>query len=439
MGYYLILQLSRFLLRLFYRRLDVVGLERVPLVEPLVVAANHNNSLVDPLILVATLPRRFRPLAKAGLFHHPLVGPFLWLVGGLPVRRRTDDGGDDPGRNAAMFKAVEDALLAGGAIAIFPEGVTQAEPKLMPVKTGASRMVLGAKRRGAASVTLLPVGLHFQEPGTFRGGSALVLVGEPIRTSDLDETADFDGSVRELTARLGSALKALIVEADDRETLRLLKMVQLVAQEKTSDPAARVSWLRRASEGYRYWFERDPARVADLRKRFTEYGTELERAGFTEEELTHTYSWGGVVRYSLRQGFALLVGLPLAAYGILVHVVPYKLTGLAAGALDRTEEEIATDKIAAGLLVYPVCWLGESLLVSHFLGHVWIFVLLLLPSAFFAIGWHERLERVRRSARGLFAFLGRGDERLRAEREELAREIAELGRGMQGPVPPQKG
>jgi hypothetical protein len=93
----------------------------------------------------------------------------------------------------------------------------------------------------------------------------------------------------------------------------------------------------------------------------------------------------------------------------------------------RTDEELATDKIAAGLLLYPLCWGGEAWLVGHLWGHAWLFLLLLLPSGFFAVGWRERLEGARRSARGLFAFLLRGDRRLRTERETLAREIGELG------------
>ena len=139
--------LARALVRLFYHRVEVVGVERVPRSGPLVIVANHRNALVDPLLLIATLPRTLRPVAKAPLFRHPILAPFLRLAGALPVHRRQDPG-SEPGENARTFEAVAAALEAGGAILIFPEGVSQPEPVLMPLRTGVARMVLGTEGRG---------------------------------------------------------------------------------------------------------------------------------------------------------------------------------------------------------------------------------------------------------------------------------------------------
>jgi 1-acyl-sn-glycerol-3-phosphate acyltransferase len=136
--------LARALVRLFYHRVDVVGVERVPTSGPLVIVANHRNALVDPLILIATLPRALRPVAKAPLFRHPILAPFLRLAGALPVHRRQDPG-SDPAQNTAMFRGVAAALREGEAILVFPEGVSQPEPVLMPLRTGVARMVLGTE------------------------------------------------------------------------------------------------------------------------------------------------------------------------------------------------------------------------------------------------------------------------------------------------------
>src|SRR5262247_3257297 len=67
-GAFVMRGLARAIVHLFYHRVDVVGVERVPPSGPLVIVANHQNALIDPLILIATLPRAFRPLAKAPLF-----------------------------------------------------------------------------------------------------------------------------------------------------------------------------------------------------------------------------------------------------------------------------------------------------------------------------------------------------------------------------------
>ncbi|HKW90804.1 MAG TPA: 1-acyl-sn-glycerol-3-phosphate acyltransferase, partial [Methylomirabilota bacterium] len=167
----------------FYRRVDLIGAERIPASGPLIVAANHHNALVDGVLLLAEVPRRLVSVAKAPLFSHPLIGPFLRLIGALPVHRR-QEGGTDPARNAALFAASTTTLREAHAILIFPEGVSQPEPTLMPLRTGAARMLLAAEAEGVGPVTLLPIGLMFHEPGSFRTGWALVSVGEPVPTAD---------------------------------------------------------------------------------------------------------------------------------------------------------------------------------------------------------------------------------------------------------------
>ncbi|MGH7300879.1 MAG: 1-acyl-sn-glycerol-3-phosphate acyltransferase, partial [Candidatus Rokuibacteriota bacterium] len=46
----------------------MVGAERIPVAGPLIVAANHHNALVDAVLLLAVIPRRLVPVAKAPLF-----------------------------------------------------------------------------------------------------------------------------------------------------------------------------------------------------------------------------------------------------------------------------------------------------------------------------------------------------------------------------------
>src|SRR5262249_53681423 len=126
-GFALVRRLARLLLRGFYGRGEVVGAARVPATGPLIVAANHQNALVDPMLVLSAIPRHLRPLAKAPLFRHPVIAPFLRLAGAIPVQRRHDPG-SDPTKNQEMFRQAADTLRAGGAILIFPEGVSQAEP-----------------------------------------------------------------------------------------------------------------------------------------------------------------------------------------------------------------------------------------------------------------------------------------------------------------------
>src|SRR5919107_1760869 len=72
-------------------------------------------------------PRPARFLGKAPLFTAPKVGWLVRASGAIPVHRRQDAASDEAGQaraaaNDDTFRAAESALLAGDAIALFPEG-----------------------------------------------------------------------------------------------------------------------------------------------------------------------------------------------------------------------------------------------------------------------------------------------------------------------------
>jgi 1-acyl-sn-glycerol-3-phosphate acyltransferase len=427
LGYRFVRRLTRLLLDLFYARVEVVGAEHVPPTGPLIVAANHHNSIVDAMLLLVAIPRPVRTLANAPLFRHPLIGPFLHMIGALPVHRR-QEAGNDPARNAALFAATTAALSAGGAIVIFPEGRTQPEPVLQEIRTGTARMLLAAEHEAGAGppVTLLPVGLVFQEPGTFREGRALVLIGPPVATADC----------RVLTERLAAALRAQIIEADDRHTLRLLGLVEELWREgngrSPATDAARVAWMQQAMQIYRSLLDHAPGPVSEFRAELEALDADTQKAGLAAERLSRHYSAGVVARFALGQGLALLLGAPLALCGIVLHVVPYQLTAAAVRLIPHTDEEEATDKIAAGLVLYPLAWALEAWAAYAIGGKLALigFLVALLPAGFFALAWRARLAHVGQEAGAFLRFLrDRGlPHRLRERRRALAAKLAELAR-----------
>jgi glycerol-3-phosphate O-acyltransferase / dihydroxyacetone phosphate acyltransferase len=447
-GYRLVRGIIRILLWLFYRRIEVAGRDHIPLAGPVIVAPNHHNSIVDAMLVVATFPRPIRVLAKAGLFHHPLIGPFLWLMDGVPVHRRID-AGDDPLKNVEMFASVVAALRAGGMILIFPEGRTQPQPTLLPLRTGAARILLDATSGdgGRADVVLLPVGLVFHDPGTFRSASAVVKIGAPIPTSDNLALAgrEPERAVRALTERLGEAIRAQIVEAEDQHTLDLLAVLETAWWEEAArrgegpagprDVAQSLAWRQQVARGAAFIARSEPDRVIALRRRLEDYRARLDEVGVTGEQLGRPYTAALVSRYVVENLLWLALGLPLAVWGMACHVLPYWLTGVAVRWIGATAEEEATDKMAAGAVLYPVCWVAEAWLVWRLAGleAAIVFGLLLIPSGLLALAWWERLDRVARQARAFFRFLGERElhQTLMRERHALVEEV----RGLAARVP----
>jgi 1-acyl-sn-glycerol-3-phosphate acyltransferase len=113
MLYDLIVQLLRPVA--WWGRLRVEGLDQVPAEGPLLVVPNHDSQW-DPILagLAIKRRRRLRFLARASLWRVPGLAPILYGLGQIPIRRGAGDA-------AALEKAVE-ALSAGQAVCVFPEG-----------------------------------------------------------------------------------------------------------------------------------------------------------------------------------------------------------------------------------------------------------------------------------------------------------------------------
>ncbi len=181
-------RLCRMVANLVYRDIDVhlpggAVPDEALLTGPVLAVANHFGGLADAVLMVDSLPRMPRVVAADAIWRVPVLGPIATAFGGIPVHRATDRTQmSTQMTNDQMFRSCYGALARGDLVLIFPEGVTQEVPHMAEVRTGAARIVLGARATGVPGIRILPVGLHYENKAGFRS-RALVNVGEPI---DLD-------------------------------------------------------------------------------------------------------------------------------------------------------------------------------------------------------------------------------------------------------------
>ena len=111
-AYRVLRALGRLALRWFYRDIEVVGMKRLPVEGPVLLASNHPNALIDALVVGCMLPRLVVLTAKATLLKNPITRLVVRTVGVVPLRRASDavptDGGGvlDPGRGLLLAKRV---------------------------------------------------------------------------------------------------------------------------------------------------------------------------------------------------------------------------------------------------------------------------------------------------------------------------------------------
>jgi 1-acyl-sn-glycerol-3-phosphate acyltransferase len=421
--YRLLRPLARPLAHLFHRRLIVENPERVPPKGPVVLASNHPNMMLDVLLLGASTRRTLHFLGKATLFRNPVLGRVLRLCGVLPVHRRKES----PSRmeqNLETFEACHRLLASGGAIAIFPEGVSHDREAVLPLKTGCARIVLEAeaKRAFGLSSVIVPVGITFSNRELFRS-DALVIFGEPLDPSPHFEAyreGDPADAVKALTRELETALKATALHVpreEDEKLLRTLRGFFAGATTPTSDRLLVDRTLVAAIADFR---DRHPVEYARLRRQVLGYGRVLDVLGLSHGEIDRTYRLGPIVRYLVPRVLLAAAGLPFFVAGALFHYLPYKMPALLARFFATEAVERATIKLLTGLITFPLFYALAVLLTGRLL------VLALLPPlGIFSLLYGEAVSEVFREVR-IFFWHNRPDdrrERLKLWREDLASEL----------------
>jgi cytidylate kinase len=124
--------------RLFLR-IRIVGMERIPLKGPLIVACNH-ISFWDPPLVGSLFPRVLAFLAKEELFQNKVFGALLSGYNSIPIPRGP--------RARSALRGAEGVLDRGGAVLIFPEGTRSKTGSFLPPRAGISHL---------AAVTRAPV------------------------------------------------------------------------------------------------------------------------------------------------------------------------------------------------------------------------------------------------------------------------------------------
>lgn len=352
-----------------YYRLTVAG-ERVPWSGPVLLVANHANSLLDPLLVCAAARRPVRFLAKAPLFGDIKTGWMVRSVGAIPVYRRKDDPALMD-RNTDMFRAAQDALGQGAAVGVFPEGESHSEPSLAQLRTGAGRIVLGTLWMHGIRVPIVPVGLVFYDKTVFRS-PALVAVGEPVAWDDLgNRGAEDPEAVRALTERIEAALREVTLNLESWEDRPLVETAVAIWDAEFEAGSDRTRRLRRLEVTTRILAElrRDPdARWDALIRDVGGHRRRLARLGISPRWLGATANLATGIRWAVRRYFLVMpLAVVLGLAGFLVFLPPYRLTALSVGRLRLDPDERSTWKLMLGAAIYAA-WL---LLLAVAAGVVW--------------------------------------------------------------------
>src|SRR5690606_7108683 len=135
-----------FSLKIYFRKIDISGIEHLKPGKAQIIASNHPSGFLEPLIMACFFPRDLYFLVRGDLFENKIIKYFLEATHQIPIYR-FKDGFSKLRNNADSIQAATDVLVKNKCLLIFVEGGTKSIKKLRPLQKGFVRMASEAVQK----------------------------------------------------------------------------------------------------------------------------------------------------------------------------------------------------------------------------------------------------------------------------------------------------
>ncbi len=428
----------RFTLRVFYKEFFVLGREKIPKNGPIIMVANHPNTLMDPLIVASLLKQRAGFLGNGSLFRNKWMAALLSYFHVIPVWRKQDIRPGEVMDNQDTFRDSRIYLGKGGTILIFPEGTSFSEKNLRELRTGAARIALSfeEEQKFKGNLRLVPVSLNYSDPTKFRS-RIRIEVGEPIPVSAFQSDFEKDPAeaVRTLTDSIRDGIAERLVIVEDKEQEVILNQISRLYLDRVSGkkPQTKGKTALEAelaiSKSIRHVREIAPSTFQALQAKLSNWFVQIDQLGLSDGFFRKNFSKGPILGRWLLEFAFLLLTFPIYLFGLLTSYFPYWLPGWLAPKISDEIEYHAPTMMVIGMFLFPI-WYGLLILAFWLLSPWGGWVLLgfgvLLPLAgIFSLLYVSSYKHWR--AIGKLLGLSRKDaelmERLREQRGSLMADL----------------
>lgn len=386
--YHFLRRIIKISLFFFFKRIVITGKEYIPSKGPLIIVANHPNTLMDPLIIASLVPQRIGFIAKSGIFSNRFLSRIFSYLHIIPIYRKKDVLPGEKIDNTNTFIKCHEYLTQGRTFLILPEGNSYYELRLRKIKTGTARIALSFEelKNFDGNLKILPVALDYSDSIQFRS-TVSVIVNPAISVINYKETYLNDNleAVLALTEDIRKELAKNVpnTSCKDQEDF-LIKAHKFYASYAVQDvnfkskPKEYLSLRHKISKALNFFKENHSNQYEDLKIKVFLFFQMLKKdrltLGFFTNQFLHKNLSRIIIGYCLK--FILLS--PFYIFGLMANYLPYILPYKIFKALKIDIEYKTSVQMIIGMITFPLFYSLELWLLRFFIGKdVWLIIPLL--------------------------------------------------------------
>ena len=380
-------------LHLFYRKVDVIGAKAVPNTGPVIFTPNHQNALMDALLILCTKDRQPVFVARADIFQKPLIIAILHFLRILPIYRKRD-GGISSDNNQDTFDLIMKVLHSGKSVGIMPEGTHNEIKRLRMLQKGVFRLAMLAQEKHGSNpmVKIVPVGIEYTSTNKFRS-DVMIRYGKAIEVSDFydlyveNQAKAFKQMQDVLMEKMREGMVDIVNEQyySEIESLRVLYLPQATQRLGLDKHNAehRLQAQQKIIAALQKYDQTNSDEIAALCLAVRNYLAIIQKYKMNDWTIEHQpFSLVGLLGRSI---FALL-GFLFWLLGLIFNYLPYKISGFASRKV-KDPQFVSSVQYVVGIVIFPIYHFIMLMLLLIFIPCIWgkiIMPLLMIPLGIFA-------------------------------------------------------
>lgn len=418
----------------------VSGLGNISTSEPLIIAVNHPNTLLDPLLIASQVKRKVGFLANASIFRNKIVSSIFNYFQVIPVYRKKDVKPGEIQDNRQSFRKCYEFFDNNGALLIFPEGTSVNELKLRDIKTGTARIALAyeADRDFPGTLNINTVTLSYSDSLSFRS-MVSVIVNPSFKVKEYHSLWKKDSmeAVKAFTGRIQKEMEGQITLTHDKKQEKAVLQVQKFYIEYLDpsmstyiDPARSFDFRRKLAERVRNLQNADPLLYNNLETQFDDFFSQLEDLKITPGFVRSSFLKKNKSIVLIAYIFQLTLLFPFYILGLITNYIPYKIPAWIFKALKPDIEYQSSIYMITGMIVFPLFYLINIFLFRMYISNnlVWsiIFLLSLPFLGFIVLFYWKIMMRFIRVLKFYFSVKKKDKEKLIVLRDSLSNQIRNI-------------